>query len=265
VSSLCVLVVLALLAFQEISGAYAYKEVKVSLIDKHVYNYHDNIPYSLEETDAQTSSGGQISISSPNFQTAIIRFDATEGTVFFKVGRKDRFCLISSSLSGLTVYQQQGSFCSIITSSPDFTIEAQDSDITDCKWNGELCEKQNGLKMLFEIVESPQFIFAQTIDIHGKISSGSSADIKGNRAAVTQTRIDGAYYFNVTTSNYNSWCLVSAESNIYTWLPRSIVYVSQNAKCDVKNVGYHSFTITANEEQGYSCVFDGAKCAISSN
>jgi len=231
--------------------------VEVWVSDTATYNFNDNTVYSLANSDSQHSTGGQVVVRQDS-QSALLHFLDSNANLFFQVARSDRFCVISATKNGLSVYQQKGAECTVVRlATGGYRIVVSDSEITDCQWNGEKCAIQSGLKMSFTLV-SPEFKFDQLDDYYGRKPFQSTAQISGNKAVVTQTSISGVYYFNVTSSN--GWCFIGAESNVYNWLPFSVVYSAKNAECKTTSIGYHQFEISATDKPRFDCVWNGVEC-----
>jgi len=227
-------------------------------------NFHDTSMYQIRSTDFALTTKGELTIDS-NSNSAEINFLKKDGKVFFEISRDGgsgghRGCVVLAEANGkVTVVSQHGTNCGFEIEI-DLMFTVADSEIDDCEWDGKSCHQTKQLKTDFEIMNSKEFEFGEIIE-NPRTARDSSATFESKQQATTLlTTSVGSYFFNVTSKDGKSWCLISSEANIVTWLPISVVYESYNAECSSISTGYHSFAVTPQVMNGFICQFNGISC-----
>jgi len=224
--------------------------------------------YKISPSEKLENILGSLNIS-PDGNKCNTDLSQDESNVFFEVKKGNKFCTILSYQRSnekiAQVYFMQGTFCSINKGNDDgeYIVSVLDNELANCRWNGKKCaEITEGLKVNFQL-ESSDYKMTQQIDFPysqtgGRISIES--DLSGH--AVITNYHNGFLYFNITHKKDLSWCLVSAESHLRDYHPMSLIYKSYDAVCTIKEIGYHTFSITAEKLEGVRCTFDGVECKI---
>jgi len=224
--------------------------------------------YIISPTDRIQNTFGSLEISLDGNKCNTL-LDQEEGNVFFEVKKGNRFCVILSYVKSnekvAQVYFMQGTFCSITKNDGDgdFVVSALDNHLANCRWNGKKClEITEGIRVEYQL-EGIEYKMSSQIEMpYAQTGGRISVDSDNSGYAVITNYINGFLYFNVTHKNGNSWCLVSAETHLRDYHPMSLIYQAHHALCTVKEISYHTFSISAEKLEGACCTFDGLECKL---
>jgi len=171
---------------------------------------------------------------------------------FLQITNRNRFCVFASSVNPTTmkrqvnIFMMQGVLCSVEILEENAVITIQNSEISDCKWNGQICALlDSGLRTTFNI-DAPEFSIFPIKDFLYQNSGGKI--FYENEAKQFYTIIESPLadlYVNLSTSDEKSWCIVSSECTPKNFKPVSLLYASHNAICSTREISYHQFRITA--------------------
>lgn len=225
----------------------------------------DVLRYTFRPTE-QYNSFGDLELAEEGTQCFTTLKDSNDD-VFFEVRKDKRFCIIHSFLKenerSARVYAMQGTFCNVFhEKDSDFSVSALDNELANCRWNGNECvEDADGLKVNFHL-EGKGFSLTDNIDFPWANFGGRVIIDNPTNGFTVLTNLKSFIFFNVTTRDGRSWCIVSSEAHLGDYRPMSMVYQAHNALCSTKELAYHQFRITAEKLEGAVCVFDGLRCHI---
>jgi len=157
----------------------------------------------------------------------------------------------------------QGTFCNLFRQdNNEFSISAIDNELANCRWNGNECaDDAEGLKVNFQL-EGNGYSLTDEINFPWSSTGGRVVIDNPKNGYSILTQLQGFIFFNVTTNDGSSWCLVSSEAHLRDYHPMSMVYQAYNALCTTKEIAYHKFRIIAEKLDGAVCSFDGLQCRI---
>jgi len=224
--------------------------------------------YNIQISD-RFDSFGELKTSSDGKSCDTIHLES-RNDVFFDIKKNLQYCTIYSGFNPITkertvrVYAMQGTFCSIMKESENqYSIASIDNQLVNCQWNGDECvEEAEGKKVNFQL-DGAEFKLTTNIQLPWATNGGRAVVQDSKNGYTVLTLLTGFIYFNVTTDDGSSWCLVSSEANLQDYRAMSLVYAAHNAFCTAEETSHHNFKITAQKLQGAECIFDGLGRKIS--
>jgi len=251
------------------SCAFAKKAAAVrpssNLVTKFVFPAGQKT-YSFSSSDKFETFGGQLTVSKDGF-SAVASLSNSEGDVFLQVRNSERFCIIDSAQDSsgrrvVNIFEMYGAECSVEIEEDMAIILVQDSETSDCEWDGVQCVPVKDIISTFTLPAESDFSFAPIQEFEWVIRDGKYADQSDKSTSTILNNIYGSVYMNITQPKNSAWCVIASQGNHFFGIPLGVVQKSQNALCNIELTGHNSFSVSAKYVPGNNCFTNGLDCVV---